>query len=100
MKSPMKMSYGKVTPRGVPAMSKGSAETGPKVMKGARAAGEKYKAPKMGMSGMSANKSGSEKSSGNVAMNPQSASDKNRYSQAVQPSAYTNNGVKATKFVC
>ena len=48
--SPMKMNYGgKMTPKGIPAVNSGKAEMGPKVMKGARAAGEKYKAPKMGM---------------------------------------------------
>lgn len=102
MKSAMKMSYGgKMTPRGVPAVNSGSAEMGPKVMKGARSAGEKYKAPKMGMAAGSTKKGGKEKSSGNVSMMAQSASDKNRYTQAKQPTQYSNAGTPgATKFIC
>ena len=100
-KSAMKMSYGKVTPRGVPAVNSGKAEMAPKVMKGARSAGEKYKAPKMGMKSGSARKGGSEKSSGNVSMMKQSASDKNRYTQAKQPTQYSNAGTPVgTKFIC
>ena len=100
-KSPMKMAYkGGMTPKGVPAVNSGKAEMGPKVMKGARAAGEKYKAPKMGMSSGSTKKGGSEKSSGNVKMMAQSSSDKNRYTQAKQPQSYSNLGPKATKFIC
>ncbi len=101
MKSPMKMSYGKTTPSGVPAINKGGAETGPKVMKGVRAAGEKYKAPKMGMAAGSTKKGGSMKSSGNVSMMAQSPSDKNRYTQAKQPTQDSNNGIAGkTKFIC
>ena len=99
-KSPMKMKYGKMTPAGVPAVNSGKAEMGPKVMKGARAAGEKYKAPKMGMNAISAKKADT-KSSGNVQMKPQSQSDRNRYKGVPQPVAYSNAGVPGkTKFIC
>ena len=91
--SPFKMSYGKKSMAGV---QSGAA---PKVMKGAREAGEKYKAPKMGMNSIGTK--AVSKSSGNVSMKPQSASDKTRYTQAKQPVQYSNAGTpRATKFVC
>jgi len=98
--SPMKkMGYGKGKLAGLPAINgKGKSESAPKVMKGAREAGEKYKAPKAGMNAIS--RKADTKSSGNVTMKPQSASDKNRYTQAKQPAQFTNLGQKATKFLC
>ncbi len=95
MENIMKVKAGKPSMKGV------QSGMAPKVIKGARSAGEKYKAPKAGMTAGSARKGGSEKSSGNVTMMKQSASDKNRYSQAKQPVQFSNAGVaKATKFIC
>lgn len=102
-KSPMKMAYGKTTPNvvGVSMGSKGKAsETKPMIMKGTRSAGVMYKAPTA--AGMSRKgKAADDKSTGNVSMMAQSASDKNRYSQAKQPEQYSNAGTpKKTKFLC
>jgi hypothetical protein len=71
-------------------------ETSPKVNKGSKAGGEMYKAPK----GVTLRGAGAkDQSSGRVEMHAQSASDKNRHTQAVQPKKFAQEGV-GTKFVC
>lgn len=101
-KSPMNMNYKSgPAPKGVPAIGlyKGNkSETGPKVMKDARAAGAMYKKPgALALRGKGAR----DMSSSNTGPSAQSASDKNRYVQAKQPTQYSNAGTpKATRFVC
>lgn len=94
----MKMGYSGTAPKGVPALKDGGNQTAPKIMKGARAAGEKFKKPgNLTLRG----KSATDKSSSQSLPSAQSASDKNRYRQAKQPTQYSNAGTpKATKFVC
>lgn len=93
MVTPLKMSYkGGMAPKGV------QSGATPKVMKGARAAGDMYKKPgDLNLRG----KSATDKSSGQSMPSKQSASDKNRYKGKAQPMAYSNGGTPAyTKFVC
>ena len=94
----MKMSYKGTAPKGVPAINTSSNQTSPKIMKGARAAGEKYK--KVGDLTLRG-KGATDKSSGQSLPVRQSNSDKTRYSQAKQPVQYSNAATpKATTFVC
>lgn len=98
MPSPMKMKYSGTTPKGVPALNKGKSSNETKAKSfGARSAGEYYKKPSVDAK---AGKTGKDKSSSNNTMRSQSASDKNRYTQATQPVQYSNEYPGKTKFVC
>lgn len=96
--TPMKMKYSGKAPKGIPAISNGGSETKPSIMKGARAAGEKYKKP--GIGGLRG-RGAQDMSSSNTGPSAQSASDKSRYKGVKQPIAYSNGGTPGkTQFVC
>lgn len=105
MVSPLKMNYkGGVTPKGVPGVSMGmdgkKGSTPTKVMKGPRAAGEKYKTPSIGAL---RGKNAKDMSSGQSLPTKGSQRDRVKYSQAKQPAQFSNldnGGLKGTRFVC
>lgn len=97
MVSPLKnaMAYPKngMAPKGV------QSGATPKIMKGARAAGEKYKTPSIGaLRGRNA----TDKSSGQSNPTKGSTRDKEKYNQAKQPVQFSNaeRPAGACKFVC
>lgn len=105
MKSPLAMKYNSgPAPKGVPGVSMGMdgkrGSTPPKVMKGPRPAGEKYKSPNIGSL---RGKNAKDMSSGQSNPTKGSQRDKIRYTQSKQPAQFSNldnGGMKGTKFVC
>lgn len=105
MVTPLKMKYnGGPAPKGVPGVSMGTdgkkSSTAPKIMKGARSAGEKYKEP-----GTITRQGKNAKDMSSGQSNPTKGSQRDRvqYTQAKQPAQFSNldnGGMKATKFVC
>lgn len=105
MVTPLKMKYsGGVSPKGIPGVSMGmdgkKGSTAPKIMKGAREAGEKDKKPVIGAL---RGKNATDKSSGQSNPTKGSEYDKKKYTQAKQPAQFSNldnGGMKGTRFVC